>query len=435
MSDLVRQAVASLDRFRTKLAEHALPRPSELLSDQFPNAPGLRLSDIVEMFDVATARIARLDDVILDSDLKELMIQVEPRAAAAQECIAKIVRLPQSPSSSTPAFSIYSILAFHSWLTTLVAPTTDWDAVENEKLLPAKIHRRLNSLNKRIEQFEADESLLNDKVVRINDAAEAAEDLPETLASLKNSRAIALDATKNIDEWAALSKSSFEKIIALEADLNHHSERAKSIIEECDNALGSSTSAALAASFKERALALKKDGELWVTYLAIALVLGGVIAAIRIWLLQDVLTSEPRWGVVLMHVTLSALALGGPLWFAWIATRQVSYLFKLAEDYSYKSAVATAYEGYRKQAMQLNPDFVSRLFSSALNRLDEPPLRVMDSPVDGSPYQEFLRSSVAKEAFEKVPQLKSEFYRVFGIRGGKEIGGGGEGGASPHSKE
>ena len=82
---------------------------------------------------------------------------------------------------------------------------------------------------------------------------------------------------------------------------------------------------------------------------------------------------------------------GAPLWFAWLASKQIGQRFKLAEDYAFKASVAKAYEGYKTEAARLDKDFEARLFSSALTRLEEAPLRFMNNTEHSSPVHEMIK--------------------------------------------
>lgn len=107
---------------------------------------------------------------------------------------------------------------------------------------------------------------------------------------------------------------------------------------------------------------------------------------------------EPSVIVIITQLLLSVLSIGAPLWFAWLSTKQINQRFKLAEDYAYKSSVAKAYEGYRNEASKLDDNaFSTRLFDSALTRLEEPPLRFVQGEDHATPWMEMLNS----KAFER----------------------------------
>lgn len=148
------------------------------------------------------------------------------------------------------------------------------------------------------------------------------------------------------------------------------------------------------------------------TYEPKALYIGAELGSKRIDTLSRLLTEHPEWGAVLLHLVLSVLSVGGPLWFAWLATKQISQRFRLAEDYAYKASVAKAYEGYRKQAATFDNDFSMRLFGSALTRLEEAPLRLVEKEVPGSPWHEFFNSEAFVKAIDTVPGFRDKVFNL-----------------------
>ena len=129
-----------------------------------------------------------------------------------------------------------------------------------------------------------------------------------------------------------------------------------------------------------------------------------------------------KWGLIFAQMLISVLSLGAPIWLAWVATKQIGERFRLAEDYAYKATLSSAYEGYRTEAAGLDPVFQAQLFSIALSRLDEIPLRLIDKHVAGSPMHELLKSPEFRAAVEKTPGLREV---VLGIatrmKGGKAL--------------
>jgi hypothetical protein len=109
---------------------------------------------------------------------------------------------------------------------------------------------------------------------------------------------------------------------------------------------------------------------------------------------------------------LAVLGVGAPLWFSWLATKQIGQRFRLSEDYAFKASVAKAYEGYRKEAAVLDPEFQATLFRSALTRLDEAPLRLVEVEQHGSPWSELLKSEIVKEAMKVAPELPAKIMMI-----------------------
>jgi hypothetical protein len=89
----------------------------------------------------------------------------------------------------------------------------------------------------------------------------------------------------------------------------------------------------------------------WVVGLVAALGIGSYIGAHRFEVLSAALQApNPNWGELpcklsfLFFSFFSFLSVGAPLWFAWLATKQIGQRFRLTEDYALKATVAKAYE-------------------------------------------------------------------------------------------
>ncbi len=107
--------------------------------------------------------------------------------------------------------------------------------------------------------------------------------------------------------------------------------------------------------------------------------------------------------VIVLNLGLSLLSVGAPIWFAWLATKQIGQRFRLSEDYAFKASISRAYEGFRREAARIDGDMEAKLLSSALARLDELPLRLVETDTHGSPWHELASSDAVKQAFRAVP--------------------------------
>ncbi len=195
-------------------------------------------------------------------------------------------------------------------------------------------------------------------------------------------------------------------------------EQAKQLIENCEEAYRITTTKGLAAAFDKRASDLKWSMRLWVGGLLFALAVGAFIGHERIQILTQALNnSNISWGIISIQIVLSFTSVLAPLWFAWLATKQISQRFKLAEDYDFKASVAKAYEGYKKEAAKIDVNFEARLFNVALTRLEEAPLRLVEASNHGSPSHEFLEttgldklansaSKITENVIEKITNTK-----------------------------
>lgn len=57
-----------------------------------------------------------------------------------------------------------------------------------------------------------------------------------------------------------------------------------------------------------------------------------------------------------------------------------------------------------------------RVFGSALSRLEEAPLRLMEKEHYGSPWHELLNSDKLKETLDKAPELKDKLLNLLSTK-------------------
>lgn len=293
-----------------------------------------------------------------------------------------------------------------------VAKILGWEKLDNN-LLPTRLGRRLRAINAQIEQLTPNKDVLANQITLIQDAVDAAETLPSDLESLNAARA---EVARISDESAALLAkiTTRSEEAATAANLvAHHQTEAAQLVSQCEEAYRITTTKGLAAAFDQRAFKLGFSMWVWVFGLLAALGIGAYLGIERVTLLSGAVSSDdPKWGVIWMNIVLSLLSIGPPLWFSWLATKQIGQRFRLAEDYAFKASVAKAYEGYRREAAKIDEAFEARLFASALSRLEEAPLRLVESDTHGSPWHELISSPAFQTAMETVPDLRDKFIEL-----------------------
>lgn len=256
---------------------------------------------------------------------------------------------------------------------------------------------RANSLAPRTDK-------LDETISRIENAHSVAEQLPADIETLKEDRetikGIIRDATTDKVLISEVKSGADEIDVKLKAIL----EEAEATISRCETAYSSATSVGLAAAFHERSDSLNSSMWKWVVGLVVALCAGALLGTSQLNKLAD-LAGKPEIseGLLLINIVLSILSVGGPIWFAWISTKQIGQRFKLAEDYAFKASISRAYEGYRREAAKIDKDLELSLLSSALTRLDEVPLRLVEEASHGSPWHELIASDSVKSALKTVP--------------------------------
>jgi uncharacterized protein YoxC len=299
------------------------------------------------------------------------------------------------------------------WISVLVQPLLYWESMQDPKAMPPMLAKRLRSVKKQLDEVSVDKTELLSQIEAIQNATEAAESLPADLISLR-------DAREKVSKLSDQSIKDSEKIDELKVAsiangklIDARIEQADKLINQCEEAYRITTTKGLAGAFEERANRLSRSMWVWVSGLLGALVIGAIIGSERLKYLTTAMNAEsPDIGIIIMQSVLSILSLGAPLWFAWIATKQIGQRFKLSEDYAFKASVAKAYEGYRKEAARIDPAFEARLFSTALTRVEEAPLRLVDEENHGSPWQELVSSPAFQEALDSIPEFRDKFIKI-----------------------
>lgn len=267
-----------------------------------------------------------------------------------------------------------------------------------------KLTTQLRGMEARFSALAPRTTTLASMVERIEQAYNAADQLPADLESLSEARQkieeLLTEANKDKGHLNGI-KEDAEK---LDARLKQSAEDAKGVLERCETAYSAATSVGLAAAFTERSGALSKSMWIWVAGLVVALVAGSYFGSSQLHTLSE-LFKQPNvtTSVVILNLMLSLLSVGAPVWFGWLATKQIGQRFRLAEDYAFKASISRAYEGFRREAARVDKDMESRLLASALTRLDELPLRLVETDSHGSPWHELVSSDLVKDAMRAVP--------------------------------
>lgn len=289
----------------------------------------------------------------------------------------------------------------------VLQPLLGWKTVPDPKSLPGHTVRRLRSIQAEVDALAPDKEALQRQLHDISLAHTVAENLPLDLKALADARQKVVAHADAAEAAAKRVAEADEAGRASVRTMGLNAKEAEKLINQCQEAYRVTTTKGLAAAFDQRAKRLGLTVSVWVVGLVVALGIGSYIGWHRLEALTRVLEAPPvNWASILLQAVLSFLSIGAPVWFAWLATKQIGQRFRLAEDYAFKASVAKAYEGYRREAARLDPQFEARLFSSALTRLEEAPLRLVDPATHGSPWHEALSSSAIQRTIDAIPELR-----------------------------
>lgn len=271
-----------------------------------------------------------------------------------------------------------------------------------------KLAQKVRSMEARLKDLEPRTATLATMVARIEKAYETADQLPADLEALSEAR----QKIAVLEKAAAKDQLGLHKIREdadeLDQRLKKSAENAESVLERCETAYSAATSVGLAAAFNERSESLAKSMWFWICGLVGALIAGSYFGSGQLHTLSELFKlPNAAASVIVLNLLLSLLSVAAPVWFAWLATKQIGQRFRLSEDYAFKASISRAYEGFRREAARFDKDMEGRLLSSALTRLDELPLRLVETNSHGSPWHELghelASSDVVKQALKAVP--------------------------------
>lgn len=371
------------------------------------NHPSLTRQDLAEMADILAEKIRAYGSDEIPEPVEQSVAN-----AARQIGLLKSDTIPQFYTGNgwqaVPAY-----LATLSWLEMALEPVLSWQAVTDPNLMPQKIARRVRALRARLDEIAPETDALEKKINLINEATEAADSLPTDMEELRKARTQIEKLSTESATTQGKIQQRWDEIEKLLTTMSEKSVEADKLVKQTEEAYRVATSIGLAGAFDQRSKSMAWSMRFWVAGLMTALGVGTAIGANRVKVLTEALSaSTPNWGIIWIHIILSIVSVGAPLWFAWLATKQIGQRFRIAEDYGYKSSVAKAYEGYRKEAARIDEDFENRLFDSALTRLEEAPLRLVEEETHGSPWHELISSDAFKAALDKVPDLGTTFAKI-----------------------
>ncbi|STQ89349.1 hypothetical protein [Iodobacter fluviatilis] len=365
------------------------------------NCPSISKGDLHDVIHVAINRIEQFDGK-LSSDTTIVIEQLTAKLVAL-----RTHTFPQFPSGNYPAVLQSYVLSLLHIEQLLRAALPDPSVAEcaNYVLKAQELRNKLKGLESRINKLDPSTQDLEHMVARIRAADETATRLPADLDELRQAKQeiTRLQNESNqhyqtmLQEGGHHRRSLDDKLnacLAIKEMMDQQSVESQTLLKQLRELHRIGTSTVLAGAFQQRANSLGNSVYAWLFILLCAL-LGAMYVGHERAQLISTLLQDPKIPAlnILIQTLLMVLSIGPAVWLSWVATKQISQRFKLAEDYSFKASIGNAYEGYRKEAVDLDDDFRRKLFTSTLNRLDEQPLRVMEIENHGSPVQEAAKSS------------------------------------------
>lgn len=202
----------------------------------------------------------------------------------------------------------------------------------------------------------------------------------------------ALQNSSEITVIAARGKKATSELEAAQNALAEMTEETQSLQGSCNElndeiskTLEAANRVGMAGSFNLRKEELKLSLALWATCFVLSI---GAILGIGLWMIYPYL-GQNALEMKLEDVGLKLIVVAPLVWLSWMSARQYGYISRIREDYSFKYATAMAFEGYKKQAQEINEELLNQLLKQAIETVGQNPIRLYSSKDNhASPIQE-----------------------------------------------
>lgn len=220
-------------------------------------------------------------------------------------------------------------------------------------------------------------------------AAELLADVRTTKGAVETDGMAIITARKSAEESASLTKGLADRSSAIEARLAAYEKRLTELDKQCatqlktiEGLLPGATSAGLASSFNNRRMAFLKPQNRW-QWLFIGSVLAIVAVTFTGFIHSLNLTTPPTYEE-LSRLWLTRLPLMGALvWLAMHSSHEAALAKRLEEDYGYKAAISSCFEGFKEQMSSIDADVapdsaLANLLKNTLETIATPPGRIYE---------------------------------------------------------
>ncbi|WP_455915935.1 hypothetical protein [Pantoea agglomerans] len=429
-----------LDNLHTALEELDFPY-EDLNSWNTTHFPSIETADLVYIPHDLSKRVSRFKKFVPSEDD---IILIDSMVAALDKSKENVDNLV-SGNITNASQSISGFLLTMFFVSNSISELFSFEVLLNRQLLPKGVMNRLSLFDDNLEELKHKAGDIEHKIKTIIEAYDAAEGLPTTVKSLRTTNAeieiLKSESSishKDISDYKTKAEVFYEELSQKNNDIAELSEKmkvqikdymqsykdeAQSYIDNCEIAFRTTTTKGLAGAFQDKAQKLNSSIRWWVGGLTLALGVGAGVGYFRLQVLEQYLSNPEVSSLkLIIQLILSIMSVGAPLWFAWLATKQIGQRFRLAEDYEFKASVSKAYEGYRKEAISLDSSFAQRLFGNALTRLEEPPLRFVEENAHSSPMMEMISSTKFKDFIAKGGDAMDSVLQRAGLsREGSEV--------------
>lgn len=242
----------------------------------------------------------------------------------------------------------------------------------------------------------------------------------DAVATIDQHKATATDDAAKIEaskKAVTANEDAIQNLVAeftnLTKELEENKKTQNELFEEfekyrtkIDGLLGDANRTGMAASFTNRGLELKWPLIGWLSVFGVSLI-GLVVMGVKYIAPILIENSPTTWEQLPLRLALTAPF----VWLGWFAARQYGFTSRLREDYAYKEASAKSFEGYKREAKEVDAEMLKKLLEQAIKNLGDNPIRIYEGKNNHPSPTHELFDNLMKD--DKALDRFKEFFSIF----------------------
>jgi hypothetical protein len=257
---------------------------------------------------------------------------------------------------------------------------TEAGAAKSASTLAGQAASRADSANERTQKSATNaEALVTEISGQHETTTEVVSDTKALLADARASESSLKAVLEHLADSDQISTTHEKRVEALTGEL-------QGLIQRVEGLLPGATSAGLASSFNKQRSRFTVPQKQWLWMFVVCIGLLVVLAVPSFLSAIGVLRStDQTWAAAWRNLILRLPIVAPVVWLAIYAGRNYMMSLRMEEDYAYKEAISTAFEGYKREMETIaasegeNPTPITILCTNILRAIAERPGRIYES--------------------------------------------------------
>lgn len=155
----------------------------------------------------------------------------------------------------------------------------------------------------------------------------------------------------SINEVVVMAKSTHESVAEYQKELISLTKAFNELHSKIEGLLPNATSAGLASAFRNQKERFMKPQKYWLAMFVVTIVLllvTGIVGLPGVWPDANSGTQD-SWDSILRHLAIRLPLVAPLVWLAIYAGRHYTLALRVEEEYAFKEAVSTSFEGYKRE--------------------------------------------------------------------------------------